>query len=106
MFVHLNTHSHYSFLEGTPSPAELVQAAIRANMSALALTDTNGLSGAVEFQDHCDLAGIQAILGMECWLAPFPTNQSRLDHEKVNYTQSQTLEQPVERLVLLAEDPW
>lgn len=104
MFVHLNTHSHYSFLEGTPSPAELVQAAVRANMSALALTDTNGLSGAVEFQDHCDLAGIQAILGMECWLAPFPTNQSRLDHEKVNYTQSQTLEQPVERLVLLAED--
>src|SRR5690606_24261860 len=36
-FVHLHTHSHYSLLDGVPSPAELVQQAVALKMRALAL---------------------------------------------------------------------
>lgn len=48
-FVHLHTHSYYSLLDGVPSPEELVIAAKKAGFKALALTDHNGLYGAVTF---------------------------------------------------------
>ncbi len=64
-FVHLHTHSYFSFLEGLPSPADLVQAAAEQGMPALALTDRNYLSGAIEFYTACQTAGIQPILGLQ-----------------------------------------
>ncbi len=69
MTVHLHTHSHYSFLEGLASPAELAQAAARNGMPALALTDHLWLTGAVEFYEACEEAGVQPILGLELDLA-------------------------------------
>ena len=65
MFTHLHSHSFYSFLDGVPSPDELVQAAVHHEMSALALTDHHGLTGAIEFYDACQKAGIKPILGIE-----------------------------------------
>ena len=64
-FNHLHTHSYYSFLEGLPSPADLAQTAARYEMSALALTDRNSLSGAIEFYLACQGAGVQPILGLQ-----------------------------------------
>ena len=48
-FIHLHTHSYYSFLDGVISPEELIDLAVKNGMKALALTDHNGLYGAVEF---------------------------------------------------------
>jgi DNA polymerase-3 subunit alpha len=64
-FIHLRTHSYYSFLRGLPSPQELANAAVGMGMTALGLTDHHSLSGAVEFQDACTQAGIKAIIGLE-----------------------------------------
>jgi DNA polymerase-3 subunit alpha len=64
-FVHLRTHSHYSFLRGLPSPQELANTAANLGMPALGLTDHQSLSGAIEFHDACQQAGIQPILGLE-----------------------------------------
>ncbi len=64
-FIHLHTHSCYSFLSGLPSPADLAQAAAASGMEALALTDQRGLTGAVEFYDACHSAGVRPILGLE-----------------------------------------
>ena len=64
-FVHLHAHSYYSLLDGCAAPAEVAQAAARAGMPALALTDHDALYGAIEFYDACREAGIQPILGME-----------------------------------------
>ncbi len=69
-FVHLHTHSYYSFLRGLPSPGELATTAANVGMTALALTDHHCLSGAVEFQDACLHAGIKPILGLEVETAP------------------------------------
>jgi DNA polymerase-3 subunit alpha len=65
MFIQLHTHSYYSFLEGIPSPLELVQTAVNLDMPALALTDCHGLTGAIEFYDACKEAGIKPVLGAE-----------------------------------------
>ncbi len=63
MFVHLHCHSHYSFLRATASPGELVAAAVREGMPAVALTDADGLYAAIPFYQAAREAGIQPILG-------------------------------------------
>jgi DNA-directed DNA polymerase III PolC len=63
-FVHLHVHSCCSFHEGTDFPAELASRAARLGFRALALTDTNGLYGAVPFVKAAREAGIEPILGV------------------------------------------
>lgn len=69
MFVHLATHSHFSFLRGLPSPGQLASAAAAAGQPALALCDHNRLSGSIDFTLACQAAGVQPILGMTVCLA-------------------------------------
>lgn len=64
VFVHLHALSYYSLLEGLISPAELVSAAKRNGMSAVALCDHRCLSGVVEFTQACQEAGIQPVYGL------------------------------------------
>ncbi len=65
LFPHLHCHSAYSLLEGTAKPEQLVAAARRLNMLAIALTDRNVLYGAVHFYMRALEAGIKPVLGME-----------------------------------------
>jgi DNA polymerase-3 subunit alpha len=78
LFSHLRTHSYYSFLEGLPSPVDLAQAAKTAGMRALALTDHNGLAGAIEFYEACLGFDVQPILGLEIDVAAPPAPGARL----------------------------
>jgi error-prone DNA polymerase len=64
-FVHLHVHSHYSFLRGADSVDDLALTAQRHGMSALAITDRNGLYGAIPFQKACDENGIKPIFGAQ-----------------------------------------
>jgi DNA polymerase-3 subunit alpha len=68
--VHLHVHSYFSFLEGLAAPAELVEAAARFEMPALALTDHGRLSGSIEFYQACQQAGVRPILGLELDVLP------------------------------------
>jgi DNA-directed DNA polymerase III PolC len=65
MFTHLHTHSYFSLLDGVLSPTQLAECAAKHGMRAVALTDTDRLSGAIEFYDACVAAGVQPILGLE-----------------------------------------
>src|SRR5580700_1246541 len=65
MFVHLHTHSPYSFLDGASSLEDMVRAAAHYGMPALALTDHNGTAAAVKFVELCEGYGIKPILGAE-----------------------------------------
>ena len=78
-FVHLHVHSHFSFLDSTLSPEEIVRLAAAAGDAAVALTDTNCMAGVVAFVKAAMAAGIRPILGAEvrarfgeCWLPPEP----------------------------------
>ncbi|MDD5556770.1 MAG: DNA polymerase III subunit alpha [bacterium] len=64
-FVHLHCHSCHSFLEGASRVEELAERAAALGMEALALTDTNGLYGAVAFHGAARAAGIRPITGAE-----------------------------------------
>ncbi|MGE5540728.1 MAG: DNA polymerase III subunit alpha [Bacillota bacterium] len=92
-FVHLHTHSHYSFLEALPKVPELVKAAAKAEMPALGITDAGNLHGAVEFYKVAQKAGIKPIIGVDAYIA----SRSRFDKAPGD-------ESKRSRLVLLAED--
>ncbi|MGH7558000.1 MAG: PHP domain-containing protein, partial [Gemmatimonadota bacterium] len=64
-FVHLHVHSHWSLLAGAWAPSEIARAAAAAGAPAIALTDTDGLYGAVEFAQACEAAGVRSIIGAE-----------------------------------------
>ena len=64
-FVHLHVHSSFSLLQGAFTVQELAAAAAEAGMPAVALTDTNGLYGAIEFYEAARAAGIRPIIGAE-----------------------------------------
>ncbi|HMD33176.1 MAG TPA: DNA polymerase III subunit alpha [Candidatus Acidoferrales bacterium] len=78
MFIHLHCHSHYSFLRAVPSPQELVDAAVAAGVPAVALTDTNGLYGAVPFYQAASAAGVKPILGTLLDVAPALSQEAAL----------------------------
>jgi len=69
-FVHLHTHSHYSFLKALPQVGDLVKAAKKEGMPALALTDEGNLHGAIEFYKAAKKANIKAVLGVDAYIAP------------------------------------
>ena len=67
-YVELHAHSSHSLLDGVASPEDLVAQAAAWGMGALALTDHNGLYGAVRFVTAAKEAGIKPILGAEVTL--------------------------------------
>ena len=64
-FVHLHVHSHYSLREGAARVEDLADRAAQLGMGSLALTDHDGMYGAVRFAQACRAAGIRPILGAE-----------------------------------------
>ena len=63
-FIHLRTASSYSFKYGTTQPHDLVARASEFEMPALALTDRDGLAGAIRFTKACVDYGIAPIIGI------------------------------------------
>ena len=67
-YVELHCHSAYSFLDGASLPVELAAAAAEQGYPALALTDHDGLHGAMEFAQAAKPLGIRPITGAELTL--------------------------------------
>jgi len=68
-YIELHAHSSHSLLDGVVSLQSLVEHAASLGMPALALTDHNGLYGAVPFIRAAEAAGIKPLLGAEITLA-------------------------------------
>jgi len=64
-FAHLHVASSYSLRYGTATPAALAARAAGLGMSALALTDRDGLYGAFKHVRACADAGIMPLLGVD-----------------------------------------
>ncbi len=64
-WAELHCHSSYSFLDGASSPAELVEEAVRLGVEALALTDHDGMYGAVQLKEAAKGTGVGTIFGAE-----------------------------------------
>ncbi|MCX6786989.1 MAG: DNA polymerase III subunit alpha [Candidatus Kaiserbacteria bacterium] len=92
-FIHLHTHSHYSFLQALPKVEELVEKAKKEGMDALALTDGGNMHGAIEFYKAAIKAEVKPILGVDAYLAP----RSRREKDP-------NIDAKRSRIVLLAEN--
>lgn len=68
-YVELHCHSNFSFLEGASHIEELVLRAAELGQKALALTDHDGLHGAMEFAQCARAWGVRPITGAEVTLA-------------------------------------
>ncbi len=64
-YVELHAHSAFSFLDGASLPADMAGRAADLGHSALALTDHDNLSGAMEFAHAAAAAGVRPITGAE-----------------------------------------
>ncbi len=69
-FVHLHTHSSSSPMWGVPTVKTLCQAAQSQGQDYLALTDTNGLYGAIRFLEVAREHGLKPIIGAELVSGP------------------------------------
>ena len=87
-FVHLHTHSQFSVLQSTSKIQDLVQAAAKDGMPAVALTDHANLMGAFHFikavkNHNANLAEgkqpLKAILGCEFYVCEDHKDRSRRD---------------------------
>jgi error-prone DNA polymerase len=67
-YVELHCHSAYSFLDGASHPVELAGVAAQQGHRALALTDHDGLHGAMEMAHALKPLGIRPITGAELTL--------------------------------------
>ena len=76
-FVHLHVASGYSMRYGTAKPEQLVERAVAFGQPALALTDRDGLYGAVKFVTACMERGVGPILGVDLALGPDPIEPRR-----------------------------
>jgi error-prone DNA polymerase len=68
-YVELHCHSNFSFLDGASHIEELVLRAAELGHKALALTDHDGLHGAMEFAQCARAWGVRPITGAEVTLA-------------------------------------
>ncbi|WP_113910908.1 DNA polymerase III subunit alpha [Roseovarius dicentrarchi] len=68
-FIHLRVHSEYSLLEGAIRLKSLPELCRKADMPAVAVTDTNNMFAALEFAVSAAGAGIQPIMGCQIDLA-------------------------------------
>ena len=73
-FTHLHLASGFSFKYGTTLPHLLVEKARDFGMSSLALTDRDGLYGAIRFTQSCVENGVTPIIGVDITCK----NQSRI----------------------------
>ena len=69
-FVHLHVASGYSLRHGANSPQVLVERAAGHGMDALALTDRDGVYGAVKFAAACRSAGVRPLFGVDLAYTP------------------------------------
>ena len=92
-FVHLHLHTEYSLLDGACRIPELMDAAAKSKVPALAVTEHGNMFSAVSFHDEARRRGVKPILGCEVYVAP----GSRL-------TKSGSAGETANHLVLLAEN--
>ena len=61
----IDLHTHSTFSDGSLTPDALVQESVRAGLTAVALTDHDGVGGVPLFLESCRKAGLRGISGVE-----------------------------------------
>jgi error-prone DNA polymerase len=101
-YAELHAHSSFSFLDGASSPEELAEEAVRLGLSALTLTDHDGMYGIVRFAEAAEALGLPTGFGAELGLdVPLATTQA----EAMIAARVGVPDPPGAHLLALARDP-
>ncbi len=68
-YAELHAHTNFSFLDGASHPEEMAAQAAELGLAALAVTDHDGVYGAVRLAHAARAHGLKSIVGMEVTLA-------------------------------------
>lgn len=91
-YAELHCHSNFSFLDGASDPEELVKVAASLGLSALAITDHNGLYAVPRIAVAAKRYGLSAIYGAELTLGNSSPRSGEIDP-------------PGDHIVILAKGP-
>ncbi|MDQ3943630.1 MAG: error-prone DNA polymerase [Actinomycetota bacterium] len=91
-YAELHCHTNFSFLDGASHPEDLVGEAVRLGLDALAVTDHDGLYGAVRMAEVARALGLPIVFGAEVTLDARRPSSGLPDPEG-------------EHLIILAEGP-
>ncbi|MGH9283653.1 MAG: PHP domain-containing protein, partial [Acidimicrobiales bacterium] len=91
-YAELHCHTNFSFLDGASHPEDLVGEAVRLGLDALAVTDHDGLYGAVRMAEVARALRLPTVFGAEVTLGTTKPSSGLADPEG-------------EHLVVLAEGP-
>jgi error-prone DNA polymerase len=101
-YAELHAHSSFSHLDGASLPEEMVEAAVRHGLSALALTDHNGMYAVPRFAEAAETFGLPTMYGAELSLdIPIPTTNA----ERSTGARAGASDPPGRHLLVLARDP-
>jgi DNA polymerase III subunit alpha len=62
--INLQNYSHYTLLNSTIKPKQLVEWAVQMNEAAVCITDLNSMAGAIQLYNAATKAGIKPIIGI------------------------------------------
>jgi error-prone DNA polymerase len=94
-YAELCCHSNFSFLDGASHPEELIQEAVRLGLTALAITDLDGLYGVVRFAEAARAHNMPTVFGVEFTLDTDSSYATRVGRPDV----------VGDRLTILAKNP-
>jgi error-prone DNA polymerase len=100
-YAELHCHSSFSFLDGASHPEELVAMAAHLGLSAVALTDHDGLYGVVRFFEAARELGVPTVFGAEITLGRVPAGGGASKAP----ARTRVADPPGSHLVVLARDP-
>ncbi|MFD8548264.1 DNA polymerase III subunit alpha [Streptomyces sp. NPDC059649] len=103
-FTHLHTASGFSLRYGASHPERLAERAAERGLDALALTDRDGLSGAVRFARAAAEAGIRPLFGAELAVAEHTPEPPATTRRRTPVRGGAFLDESAARAVFLARD--
>lgn len=101
-YAELHAHSSFSWLDGASSPEEMVEQAAKLSLSALAITDHDGMYAAPRFAAAAEELGVDTIFGAELSL---DTPVARTATDRMTGARVGMPDPPGTHLVVLAREP-
>ncbi|GAB7034436.1 DNA polymerase III subunit alpha [Streptomyces sp. NPDC021749] len=103
-FTHLHTASGFSLRYGASHPERLAERAAERGLDALALTDRDGVSGAVRFARAAAEAGIRPLFGAELAVAEHTPAPPAATRRRTPVRGGAFIDESAARAVFLARD--
>ncbi len=100
-YIHIHNHTHYSLQDGACTVEQLVKAAVKNDMSAVAITDHGVLYGVPEFYKEAKKNSVKPIIGMEAYIT---LEKPRYVREQDEDPVTRKKKKPYKHIILLAKN--